>query len=473
MKNIKSLAIVGLALLMLGFNSCSPEFLDRKPTTAVSNDLALTTTSNIEAATVGLMLYFATSAYTGRNLPVIGDLITDNLTTKAGNSGHLLDIEMWNISSSLSEISTIWGGSYQIVAAAAKVVEACEKLRPDVSENDRRTLDKCKATALTVKVFAEYILTQYYCLPYSAANSSQPYAVPDPANMNGIILVPKNKPVSSDNAINANSTLEIASLAETYAHMHDELTDAIALFESSSKSYATANAAYFPSLCMALTLQARLYLEQAYGDVANSADLFNKAFESAQKALNELPNGANKELVSDGQEFLEQYRTISAPTKEDILTVNFTTSDNLSANSINNMFGSYGCRVSSTVTALFYNQRNDIRRDIYLSSASDQKLEIFSSCGKYPNQNQINNVPVLRVPELYLIQAEAKANLTNGDVDDPDYQAAMLATLGTRDTSIHGDYEKLKGLYFKEGSDANMALTYVLEERRREFAGEG
>ena len=40
MKNITSLAIAGLALLVLGLNSCSPEFLDRKPTTAIDADRA-------------------------------------------------------------------------------------------------------------------------------------------------------------------------------------------------------------------------------------------------------------------------------------------------------------------------------------------------------------------------------------------------------------------------------------------------
>lgn len=473
MKNIKSLAIAGLALLVLGFNSCSPEFLDRRPTTAIDAATALTTVSNVEGATVGLMLYFATSGYTGRNLPVIGDLITDNVTTSAGNSGHLLDIEMWNISSSLSEIGTFWNGSYQIVSAAAKVIQACDKLRENAGENDRKTLDKCKATALTVKAFAEYILTQYYCLPYSAANSSLPYSVPGPDQMNGIILVPKDGPVSSDNAINSESTLRTASLKETYDHMHEELSEAIALFDASQKDFSGSNAAFFPSKCMALTLQARLYLEQSYGDDVNQAILRDSAVIMAKEALQNLPASAdqNAKIEGDGQVYLEQYRNIASPTKEDILTINFTSSDNLSANSINNMFGSYGCRVSSTVKDLFKaGADNDIRRPIYLSSAQDDKLEIYSSCGKYPNENNINNVPVIRIPELFLIIAEARS--VNG-VDDPDYKDAMLKTLGIRDSNIHEDYDKLKTRYFTEGVDAEAALKYVLDEKRREFAAEG
>ena len=478
MKSLKYIAIAGLTLLVLGLNSCSQEFLDRKPTTAVNNDEALTTVTNIQSATVGLMLYFASYGYTGRNLPVIGDLITDNVTTIKGNSGHLLDIERWNISSSLGEISTIWGGSYQIASAAAKVVQACEKLSEGASSDTKKTLDKCKASALTVKVFAEYILTQYYCLPYSAAGNAPGPQVPlngigsTPAEMNGIILIPWNEPVSSDNAINANSTLETATLEETYKHMHEELEKAIEAFNNSSKDFSSSNAAYFPTLCMAYTLQARLYLEQGYYD----ATYFQKAFEAAELALSNLPNGAQKELVGDGQKFLEQYRSISAPTQEDILTVNFTTSDNLSANSINNMFNSYGATVSKDVINLFedYNKTNDIRRAIYSETQETPSLEMYSSCGKYPNQNQINNVPVLRVPELYLIKAEARANISNGDLDnDGDYKAAMLATLGVRDSSIHGDYNKLKEIYFKETNRDNAALQYVLEERRREFATEG
>lgn len=468
MKSIKYIAIAGLTLLVLGLNSCSQEFLDRKPTTAVSNEEALTSVTNVQSATVGLMNYFATSGYTGRNLPVIGDLIADNVTTKTGNSGHLLDVEMWNISSTLGEIETFWGGSYQIVSAAAKVVQACEKLNASASNEEKKTLDKCKASALTVKVFAEYILTQYFCLPYSAAEMHAPYSVGSPENMNGIILVPKNQPVDAENAIDSKSTLEIATLAETYNQMHEELADAIELFKNSgSNDYSSSNSAYFPSLCMAYTLQARLYLEQGY--YQNNTDLFNKAFDAANNALSSLPSSAKRDLVTDGQKFLEQYRSISGPTQEDILTVNFTASDNLSANSINNMFGSYGARVSSTVTSLM--QTTDIRKPIYLSAAQNEKLEIYSSCGKYPNQDQINNVPVLRVPELYLIKAEARANTTNGDVNNDDYREAMLATLGARDTSLHGDYDKLKEVYF--ANEKGDALQYVLNERRREFAAEG
>ena len=463
MKNIKYLSVVGLALT-LGLTACSPEFLDRKPTTAIDSKTALSTVSNVQAGTNGLMLYFATSGYAGRNLPVIGDLIADNITTSAGNSGHLLDIEVWNISSSISEVGTFWNGSYQVISAAAKVVEACEKLSVGAKENDKKTLNLCKAAALTVKVYAEYVLTQYYCLPYSAANSVQPFAVPGPENMNGIILVPKNKPVAPEDAIDSKSTLKIATLAETYAHMHDELKDAIELF-GKDKNYISSNAAYFPTKCMALTLQARLYLEQGYHDASN----FQKAYDAATQALTELPSGAKAELLNDSLAFMNQYRTINAPTSEDILTVNFTAQDNLSANSINNFFGSYGCRVSSAVTGLF--KGNDFRQTLYLGSEKDEKKEIYSSCGKYPNKDQINNVPVLRVPELYLIQAEARANITNS-VDDPQYKDAMMATLGRRDYTIK-DYEDLKERYFNSTSDGNVALEYVLEERRREFVAEG
>ncbi|MDE5735750.1 MAG: RagB/SusD family nutrient uptake outer membrane protein, partial [Bacteroidales bacterium] len=42
-----------------------------------------------------------------------------------------------------------------------------------------------------------------------------------------------------------------------------------------------------------------------------------------------------------------------------------------------------------------------------------------------------------------------------------------------RDTSIQGDYEKLKEGYFKNPALENAALSYVLDERRREFAAEG
>lgn len=444
MKIIKYLAVVILSIMTIGLSSCSKEFLERVPNSALSNSEALNSISKIEAATVGIMPFFAIAAYSGRNLTVIGDLVTDNLTTLQGNSGHLLDIENWNISSSLSEVTNIWIGSYQIVSTSAKVIQACDNMLSNTSlaKSDRQILYKCKATALTAKVYAEYIATQYFCLPYSTNASST----------NGIILV--TTPINPSNAVDASSTLSTATLEATYTHMHNQLKSAITLYDSAkTKTFITTSSAYFPSLCMAYTMQARLFLEQAK---------YPEAIEAVESALGSLPTGTKSELVSSPTVIYTQYQDISKPTTEDILTINFTTSDNLSANSINNMFGSYGAALAAPVKSLY--KSSDIRRILYAGTNKD--LKIYGQCGKYPNENNINNVPVLRVPELYLIKAEAYA-LTG---DDLGAKTELLKCLGVRDTSIHGEMVKLDEKYFNKGQDI---LGVILEERRREFAGEG
>lgn len=452
MKTIKYIGIFAAAAIVLVLSSCSKTFLENYPKTAIANDVALADVDKLEHGTNGLMLYFASAGYTGRNLQVIGDLIADNLTTARGNSGHMLDIENWNISSSLGEVGTLWGGSYQVISAAVKVLEACDKLYKEYEgTSDTTRIQNCKATALTVKVFAEYYLTEYFCLPYNLVGRN-------PQSTNGIILITST--VSPDNAKDESSTLSTATLAETYNFMHKQIADAIGLYKNiKSKEFKSSNSAYFPSLCLAYILQARMYLNQ---------NKYNEAIESAENALNNLPTGANGTLVSDPAKFIEQYKSINSPTQEDIFTINFTASDNLSANSINTMFDSYGLSPSEPVIKLI--KASDIRKSIYLAKpyTTEKKEEtgIHSACAKFPNKDRINNVPVVRVPEIYLLKAEAYIKMNN----EASAKTELLKVLGARDTAVAGDMQKMETLYLSGEEDL---LNVIMDERRREFTGEG
>ena len=87
------------------------------------------------------------------------------------------------------------------------------------------------------------------------------------------------------------------------------------------------------------------------------------------------------------------------------------------------------------------------------------------------------NVPVFRVPELYLIKAEAAA--WNGDLSTA--QEALFAVIGARDTSI-GSIEDMMSSYrpsdINTNPDVNNGqpvgiLNVIMEERAREFLCEG
>ncbi|MEG2665938.1 MAG: hypothetical protein RSA02_02855, partial [Bacteroidales bacterium] len=87
MRQLKKLSIYMVTVMVIFGTSCSKDFLERNPSTALSNATALTNLSGCEAAVVGTMSQFTSSAYTGRDLTVIGDLATDNVSTTRQNAG--------------------------------------------------------------------------------------------------------------------------------------------------------------------------------------------------------------------------------------------------------------------------------------------------------------------------------------------------------------------------------------------------
>lgn len=431
-----------VTVMVIFGTSCSKDFLERNPSTALSNATALTNLSGCEAAVVGTMSQFTSSAYTGRDLTVIGDLATDNVSTTRQNAGHLLDIERWNITPSLGEVKNIWIASYSIIASSTKIIQASKKLIAEDSKKDeKKSLNTCVAAALSMKAYAEFILTQYYCLPYNENRKGNV----------GIILVGET-PITKDEAVSA-STLE-----ETYNHILAELKEAIQLFNENSKAFSSSSSQYFPTLCMAYTLQARVYQSQGKQRLAA---------EAADNALKNLPAGTLPTLTKDIAQYYGNYMKPTI-TPEDIWTINYTTQDNLSANSINNMYGSYGASISVPLLKLF--RGTDIRKALYPDALSnDEKRPVYSFCLKFPAKDLINNVPVFRVPELYLIRAEAYANPKGDCFDENAAKTELLKVIGARDTTIK-TVADIDAKYMISGKSV---LNVVLDERRREFACEG
>ncbi|MDE5544216.1 MAG: RagB/SusD family nutrient uptake outer membrane protein, partial [Bacteroidales bacterium] len=148
---------------------------------------------------------------------------------------------------------------------------------------------------------------------------------------------------------------------------------------------------------------------------------------------------------------------------EDIWTINYTSQDNLSANSLQNFFGSYGCYISNNIKNKF--KSSDFRSKLYPKDPGKE-----SCCLKYPNSNGVFNVPVMRVPELYLIKAEVAA--AKGQPEE--MLNNLFEILKARDTSVHELADITGGRYNYGGkTDPKDLINIVLDERVKEYAGEG
>ncbi|MCM1169780.1 MAG: RagB/SusD family nutrient uptake outer membrane protein [Bacteroides sp.] len=455
MKKIKDIALLVAVVPAMLLSSCSKEYLDRTPTTALDTNLVLNNTDLIPSTVVGTMRMMYSSSFGGKYATVMGDIMTDMVTSVRGSNGSFKEMEEWNINQSTPDVETLYGASFQIAASAARTIQAAKrKLASDSTKMTTSQINNLKsaiAASLTIKVYCEYFLTQFFCVDVNVGTGKYAFdnnfTMPNKEHPDrpavGIMLL-KDRPLEIDE--NAN----ISSLKETYEFMEWELTEAIRYFKESGNNFFTLSGTrFYPTLCAAYMVQARVFLAQ---------HKHREAHEAADNALSTLPSGASSTLISDPEKMLDAYgENLSS---EDIWSLNYTTQDNLSANSLQNLFSSYGFNPSKKACDLF--KKTDIRKGLHYYEKPPQK----TYCLKYPNENGVFNVPIFRVPEIYMIQAEARAY--DKSLGDP--KESLLMVLGSRDTAIGGDMAKLEANY--QVDDEHIMQT-ILDENAREFLCEG
>ncbi|MDE5609804.1 MAG: RagB/SusD family nutrient uptake outer membrane protein [Bacteroidales bacterium] len=455
MKKIQKLAVLlGLAPIVV-FSSCSNNFLDRKPTTALETSMVLNDPDMAPTTVVGSMAMFSGYGFMGRNAVIGGELMTDVATTM-GKSGHLQDLEKWNIHSNMDELAGFWSYCYAVSASATQTSYSCKRLLEDstkhhLSSAQIRTLQNAIACSKVIRAYCDFYLLQNFCVDVNLAPADVPGDHPD--RKVGIVIIgdkPLGVPTDNDKNLANMSTLKAS-----YASVEKTLEEAIAYFEESSTTAYTAapEIRYFPTLCAAYVLQARVFLAQ---------HKYDEALIAVQNAEDNLPSSTSKNLINNYETLYEGYKSASA-TSEDIWTINYTSQDNLSANSLQNFFGSYNCTVSANIKGKF--KSGDFRLNLYPAKPGDE-----SCCLKYPNATGVFNVPVMRVPELYLIRAEVAAVKEN----KADMIAALFEILKARDTSVH-DLADIEGGRYNYGAATTQdaMINIVLDERVKEYAGEG
>lgn len=472
MKKIQNIALAATMVPVLLFSSCSNDYLDRTPTTAMDTEIVLNDPSLVPTTVVGTMKMMWAYSTWGCYIPVLGDLMTDMVTSIRANQGTLQDMERWNITTNSTDAATFWAGPYQVAAAAARTIEASKRMLADsanlqLDASETNNLYSALATSLTIKVHAEYFLSQFFCIDVNETDvpGSNPTKV-------GLILL-------HDRALTNTEPANMSTLEATYQLMEKEIAEAIDAFGrsgSSSFTLQSGEARYYPTLAAAYMVQARVLLAQGRSNPTK----YEAAYNAAQNALDNLPSGANGTLISTEEGLLNAYG--ETPSSEDIWLLEYTSQDNLSANSLNSIFGSYGFTPTEKATDLF--ESGDIRRALYANNTESAPSTSSSSyCLKYPTDNYVFNVPVLRVPELYLIQAECMAmgSISGGGVSAA-RDLIKNNILAARDTAMTDDnfnsrYPDLASDEVLSGYDNNGVaqgfLRGLLDEHARELLCEG
>jgi hypothetical protein len=414
MKQIFKLFIT--TVLVTSFTACD-DFLTYSPSDAVGDTEAFNNAKDVENALNGAYYTLGTYRFYGRDVVALGDIAADN-TWMTGTSGHFNTIYQYNIADSDVDLMDIWEYGYKTIDRTTKLIKAGkELLASDISENDKTSINAFIAQAYALKALSHFTLVNIFGLPYSETNK----------NTLGIVTI-------DEEPIAAFQEVQRTTVGDAYTQILKDIAAAKENIDLAGNDVFHFNAA---SLA-ALEARVKLYM-------GSWAD----AITAAQNAITERAGA----LVTNPTDYVNMWFDI-APTSEDIFTIGKTTDDNLSANALNTLYGSYNGKATSGLIALFGG--NDMRLGLFGDGTGEQ-IRALKFDG-LPTSRATSNIPVFRLPEMYLIIAEAKAQLGQADAVDYVFEIAKR-----NPDLVKSDIP----------TDKAGLLNFISIERRRELFQEG
>lgn len=406
------------------------DFLDKAPQDEVSNDDALNTTERVDIAMVGVYNGLRNPAYYFTMMIAYPEFAGGNI--KPGSDALSVGVEFYDrvykfTSTAVPPSSTstpeldIYGDIYEVINRANNVINAI----PNLSDGTESQHNSLLGEALFIRALAHFDLVRVYGQAYNFTPSASHLGVAVLRQTPAVFeFAPRN------------------SVAEVYAQIIEDLQRAAELINANAQR--SSNSSIWLSTNAAKALLARVYLYQ--GDWANAAALANEVIESGDYTL--ASNNDYESIWSgDGNGKEEVIFEIDMGTNRQ--------------NSVAQIIGNGQDQAYGSATAdlrgLF--SGNDVRGTLQMITSFDtgngldylSRKYIFSLEEMYP-------ITVLRLSEMYLIRAEANAELGQ--------DALALADLNLIRQRANPSAASIN-------LTGNSLVEEILRERRRELAFEG
>ncbi|MBK3516475.1 RagB/SusD family nutrient uptake outer membrane protein [Carboxylicivirga marina] len=447
----KYIKIVVAAAIIGSTVSCSDEFLDTKPETAVSYEEAFESLTNAESALVGMYNNLSSFSFDGLYAPIMGDLVgEDILLDSKHNWNWFLEVYQLETLANYTWASSPWSDGYFLIYQANQIIENADKV-PDATVAEKGNL---KGQAKVMRAATMLKLVQMYGEAYSV-NPEAP----------GIL--------------NANSAREWdeedigrSSVREIYGQILKDLNEAIPMLEDyanlspNERSQKFNDLTAFFNVRSANAFLARVYLDMA-GYEGAEEDYWEKARDHAAVA--------KKDMVL--MDLTDMFSGFSFPNSETIYSIKYTADDNnvfLSIPSFYYPFDGYrSVRVDADFLDTFsaYDQRRKYwfadGRELIFDWPWDDTPEAvpydednfvvmkFNSIGFQTGYAERISI---RASEMYLIEAECEYELGNEDKARELLFAIQQRAQPGVDKSINTGENLIKE---------------ILLERRKELVGEG
>lgn len=423
--------ILFVSILSIAGNSCKKSFLEINSQQSTDSKVAIVDIQSMRAAINGVYDLMQDASYYGRTTTLLPDLMGDNSYVSDQNAGRYLDNNQYTTTEGNSYARDAWNQIYRIITNCNFIIQKGSPL--EVPDGNKEEQGHIIGEAYTIRALAHFDLCRLYAQPYTfTADASHP----------GIPIVTMSSASIEDLIKPARNTVK-----EVYDTIISDLQQAISMLKtsvpgksSSFKGMVTLNAAK--------GILSRVYLYK--GDWSNAEKTATEVIDSKQYKL--LPGTS---LVSDFG---------AADNSETIFEIQYSDIDNQGTNSLAYMYNQAGYG-DILATQDLYNQysANDARRGFMIignrnSKGGEKNVPLVL---KYNNVTTIyaGNIKIIRLAEVYLNRAEARAHL-NEDAD---------AINDLKTIAMRGD----PGVVIDPALTGQPLIDMVLLERRKELAFEG
>ena len=430
------------SLALVGITSSCKGFLETEPATAIKTNKALKEHSLLQAAVRGLYDELqgssSSTSYYAQSFTIMGDVRGDDMQCPTvgsrGNAYYKMDYTRHNIYGP-------WYNVYSVIRGANRLLQMCDNLKQGASESSLKEIANAKAQAQAIRALCYFDLCRVYAVPYTYSNGGTALGVPL------VMSVLENSAMPGRN-----------TLKECYDFIIKELNEAIASNALESTSYG------YISQSAAKALLGRVYLYK--GDKESNAQ--------ALKLSKEVIESNLYQLATDPDAY-EQIWSESSSKEMIFSIVNFDTNDYADREGLAYVLHVNGY-YNAFITRKFYDEMredpDDIRWNVLWASKgtkaegvvknlpdADPEMKMF--IGKYPGKAALqdmrtNDVPVIRLAEVYLNAAEAAFK-----IDDKATALQYLNVIVKRANPT------------KSVAESDLTLERILQERAKELVGEG
>ena len=424
--------ILYVSLIALSITSCKKEFLEINPEQQAAVDVVVIDLPTTRAAVMGTYSLLQNVHYYGRSTVILPDLMADNMYISRRNSSRYTSYDQYITNTNDSYAAGTWNIMYRTIVNANIIISKGEQL--SVPQTEQAEVSHLVGEAYVLRALAHFDLLRLYAAPYNATLNAGHIGVP----------VLSKSGTSKEDIINPKRN----TVKEGYDLIVSDLKRAIALMPANPVGFTASNRGHVSQFAAkALLARVYLYMEDWLNAEAMATDVITS---------NKYTLLTNANYVSGSTNFRTQNNS------EAIFEIVYNATNNLSSDRLAAFLfqsSSYGDGLATDDLYNLYTT-TDVRKGFMTRGSRSSAENPANLITKYNNVTTFEEgVKVIRLSEVYLIRAEARAKQTGKDA----LAAADLDIVAKR-------------------ADASAATTtatgaalqnLILLENRKEFAFEG